>query len=253
MIFKALHDHHDHRYVLTTPLNDARRTLLRAELPGWDLDLFVGVDGRDVSKAALQADGTYDEAAAVAIDRRRRTMTTGAICCALGHRMIYEAFLRSTHQRVLIFEDDVRVIPTGEGEVQAMLQAVPDDAELVYWGWTGIAQRPWFGPAKQALYHAQHALGFLRYNHTMIRHLYPRPVNPHFAAAGKQFCAHAYTLTRAGAAKLIQRQTPIVLNADNAMMYSILNGELRAYIALAPVFGQASLDRTSGVPSLTQH
>jgi glycosyl transferase, family 25 len=252
MIFRSLHDFHDHRYVLTTARNVERQALLRAELPGWDLALFGGVDRRDSSKGQLQADGVYDEAAAIAIDRSGRTMTAGAICCALGHRRIYEDFLHSAYQRVLIFEDDVRAIRGSDALVDEMVRTAPRDAELIYWGWIGVAARPWFAPLKQALYHVQHSAGLLKYNHTMINNLYPRRYNQHFAGAGKQFCAHAYSLTRSGAEKLIRWQTPITLNADNAMMYAILNGELRAYIALTKVFGQASLDTQSGIPSLTQ-
>jgi glycosyl transferase, family 25 len=252
MVFRELHDLHDHRYALTTARNEARQAQLRAELAGWTVELFSGVDRRDVSMAQLRGDGVYDEAEARAIDRRNQRMTTGEVCCALGHRRIYEAFLRSAHQRVLIFEDDVRVLPHLGHLLPAMMHAIPDDAEVIYWGWTGLARRPWYGAAKQLLYHAQHAAGFLTYNHTMISNLYPRPHNAHFAHAGKQFCAHAYTLTRSGAETLIRRQTPIVLNADNAIMDRVMNGALRAYIALPPLFSQASLDRTSGVPSLTQ-
>jgi glycosyl transferase, family 25 len=253
MIFRSLHDNHDHRYVLTTERNAVRQSLLRAELPGWDVELFHGVDKGDVSTDQFQADGAYDKAAAIAIDRSGRSMTTGAICCALGHRRIYEAFLQSQHQRVLIFEDDVRVLPDAEAIVPDLVGAIPDDAELIYWGWQGLARRPWFGPMKQSLYHLQHAVGLLSYNHTMINHLYPRRHNAHFSAAGKQFCAHAYSLTRSGAEKLVRWQTPIILNADNAMMYAIMNGKLKAYISLTKVFGQASLDAGSGVPSLTQN
>jgi glycosyl transferase, family 25 len=251
MLFQSLHDAHDHRYVLTTGQNMHRQAALRAELADWNVELFHGVDKRQVSKAQLQADRVYDEPAAIAIDRNGRAMTTGAICCALGHRRIYEAFLQSRHERVLIFEDDVRMLRDAEATVPALVSAMPADAELIYWGWQGRASRPWFGPLKQALYHLQHALGLLSYTHTMINNLYPRPLNAHFAIAGKQFCAHAYTLTRSGAEKLVRWQTPIILNADNAMMYASMTGELRAYIARTRVFDQASLTAGSGVPSLT--
>jgi glycosyl transferase, family 25 len=252
MLFRSLHDCHDHRYVLTTGHNVVRQALLRDELPGWDVELFHGTDRRDVSMARLCAENVYDEAAAIAIDRSGRSMTTGAICCSLGHRMIHQAILQSTHQRVMIFEDDVRAIPAADAIVHELVQAIPDDAELIYWGWSGHAARPWFAPLKQSLYHVQHAVGLLSYNHTMIRNLYPRRYNQHFSGAGKQFCAHAYSLTRSGAEKLVRLQTPIIMNADNAMMHAILNGELKAYISLTRVFAQASLDVHSGVPSLTQ-
>lgn len=251
MHFRPLHDAHDHRYVLTLARNTERQARLRADLAGWDLELVEGVDRDAVSMAGLEADGTYDDAAARRIDRRSKPMSRGAICCALGHRRIHERFLASAQQRVLVFEDDVRVETRCSAHVPAMVDAMPHDAELIYWGWTGDAGRPWYGAAKQALYHVQHALGFLRYDHRMIRHLYPQPVNRHFAVAGKQFCAHAYTLTRSGAETLVAMQTPIVLNADNALMVAAMRGDLRAYIALPCLFGQDSLDRASGVASLT--
>ena len=48
MRFQPLHDFHDHRYVLTTSRNAARQSQVRAELAGWDLEWFHGVDADDV-------------------------------------------------------------------------------------------------------------------------------------------------------------------------------------------------------------
>ena len=252
-IFQRLHDFHDHRYVLTTEKNLDRQENLKKELKGWDLELFFGVDKTQVSKKQFEKDGTYDERKAMETDRSGKPMTLGHICCSLGHRLIYEEFLKTDHERVLIFEDDVTSLPEIENELGEILDSVPADAEMIYWGWSGDHAPPSWASVKQRLYHIQHSLGVLSYNHTMIDNLYPSEFNDHFSVAGKHFCAHAYTLTRAGAKKLIDWQTPIILNADNAIMYAILNGDLKAYISHTQVFSQASLDENSKIQSLTQN
>ncbi|MEZ5345873.1 MAG: glycosyltransferase family 25 protein [Pyrinomonadaceae bacterium] len=252
MIFKKLHDFHDHRYVLTTKKNLDRQECLKKELKDWDLELFFGVDKSEVSIEQYKKDGIYDEEKAIEIDRSGRKMTLGAVCCSLGHRYIYEHFLESDHERIIVFEDDVLVNSETESILDAALDEIPEDAELIYWGWLGVGSRPRIATLKLPLYHLQHSLGLLSYNHTMIDNLYPRPFNEHFSIAGKHFCIHAYTLTRSGAEKLVRWQTPVILNADNAIMYAILNGDLKAYISHTQFFSQSSLDKSSGIPSLTQ-
>jgi len=251
-IFKSLHDFHDQRYVLTTEKNLDRQENLKKELKGWNLELFFGVDKTTTSKDQFEKDGVYDEQKAIETDRSKKPMTLGHICCSLGHRLIYEKFLESNHERVLIFEDDVTVFSEAECVIEEFVDAIPEDAEMIYWGWEGEAKRPPWASVKQGLYHLQHSLGVLSYNHKMIDNLYPREFNDHFSLAGKHFCAHAYTLTRAGAQKLVDWQTPIILNADNAIMYAILNGDLKAYISHTQFFSQASLDENSNIESLTQ-
>ena len=252
MIHQALHDFHDHRYVLTTEKNTDRHESLEKELNGWDLELFFGVDKSTVTLEQLERDGLYSEEKARKTDRSGKPMTTGHVCCSLGHRLIYEKFLETDADRVMIFEDDVQSIAVPDEMLSSALESVPEDAEMIYWGWQGGETRPPHAAIKQGIYHIQHSLGLLRYNHTMIRNLYRRPYNEQFSLAGKHFCAHAYTLNRSGAQKLIDWQTPIILNADNAIMYAILNGDLRAYISHTQFFTQASLDESSSIASLTQ-
>ncbi|NNE97681.1 MAG: hypothetical protein HKN25_01540 [Pyrinomonadaceae bacterium] len=251
-IFKSLHDFHDHRYVLTTEKNLDRQESLKRELKGWDLELLFGVDKSTVTKEQFQKDGIYDEQKAMETDRSGKPMTTGHICCSLGHRLIYEEFLRTDHEKVLVFEDDVLALPDAESKIDKLVEAIPVDAEMIYWGWEGPGKAPAGASIKKALYHLQHKMGLLSYNHTMIDNLYPKPHSKYFSVAGKHFLAHAYTLTRSGAEKLIAWQTPIILNADNAIQYAILNGDLKAYIAHTQVFSQGSQESGHSIKSLTQ-
>jgi hypothetical protein len=74
----------------------------------------------------------------------------------------------------------------------------------------------------------------------MIDNLYPSDFNEHFYRAGKTFLAHSYTVTLSAARKLLEWNTPVVLNADNALMYAVLNGDVRAYLSKRQLFSQRS-------------
>lgn len=251
MLFASLKDLHDRVYVLTIPSAAERHENVRSQLGEGNYEFVFGVDKQTVTKEELTASGIYDEKLARKTDRRNKSMTLGHICCSIGHRMIYERFLETGAGRALIFEDDVVVNDVSEALAAAAVRNIPADAELIYWGWEGGGYRPSFGPLKQALYHVQHSLGLLRYDHTMIRNLYSRPVNEYFDAAGKHFLAHSYTVTRPAAEKLIEWNTPIKLNADNALLYAVLSGDVRAYISRTQFFGQRSADSSDPMQPLT--
>lgn len=252
MLSKSLKDHHDGVFVVTVESFAERRANAVRELGEGNFEFIFSVDKAAVTKEQLIADGTYDEARAVEIDRRGKAMTLGHICCSLGHIRAYRGMLDNAIGRALIFEDDVVALPVAEASIEAAVRSIPRDADLIYWGWSGIEKRPIHGAAKQILYKAQHSLGFLKYNHTMIENLYPKEYNDHFRVAGKQFCSHAYTLTARGAEKLLEWNTPVALNADNALMYASMNGDIKAYISKQQFFGQRSLIDSDPIPSLTQ-
>lgn len=251
MLSPALKSFHDAVYVLTIPSAVERQEDVKRQLGEQDVEFVFGVDKNDVSKEEFVEKGIYDEAIAKKTDRRNKSMTLGHICCSLGHRMVYEKFLSSDAERALIFEDDVVVNDVPESVVANAVANIPPDSELIYWGWRGGGYSPWFGPAKQALYHLQHAFGLERYDHTMIRNLYSRPHNECFDIAGKHFLAHSYTVTRRAAEVLIKWNTPIKLNADNALMYAILSVDVKAYLSTNQIFGQRSADPTDPLKPLT--
>lgn len=153
--------------------------------------------------------------------------------------------------RALIFEDDVTVSPIDETEVLQILANRPDDAELIYWGWKADAEPP-HSRWKKWFYKRQHDLGLLTYTHTMIDNLFPQEFNECFLVAGKTFYAHAYSLTQSAAKILLEINSPVVLNADNAMMHGVLSGDIKAYLSKTQLFGQRSHLDSAAMPSLTQ-
>ena len=251
MLSPALKNFHDRVYVLTIPSATERQANVIEQLGDGNFEFVFGVDKNEVSKEELTLKGIYDESIAMRTDRRSKPMTLGHICCSLGHRMVYEAFLSTDAQTALIFEDDVVVNEVPENTVENAIANVPADAELIYWGWQGGGYRPWFGAAKQTLYHIQHSIGLERYDHTMIKNLYSRPFNEYFDIAGKHFLAHSYTVTRRAAEALIKWNTPIRLNGDNALMYAVLSGDVKGYLSKNQIFGQRSANPNDPLKPLT--
>ena len=251
MLSPALQAFHDAVYVVTAPGFDQRQQHVREELGGGNFEFVFSLSKYDTSIESLTLNGTYDEAEAIRLDRSSKPMTLGHICCSLGHRRAYERFLATDGERCLIFEDDVIDLGVSESDIEAAITDAPSDADLIYWGWEGGGYRTAFGKVKQALYHVSYSLGTLKYNHTMIRNLYSRPFNAHFDRAGKHFLAHAYSVTRRGAEKLIEWNTPIRLNGDNCLLYAVLNGDVSAYIARKPLFGQGSAAKTGPLTTVT--
>ena len=252
MLSKSFRDFHDGAFVVTVKGFADRQESSRNELGDGNFEFIYGVDKSTVTKDQMLADGIYDEQRAIEIDRSGKPMTLGHICCSIGHANVYRHIVENGIERAMIFEDDVVVLPADEAHIATAIEHTPTDADLIYWGWTGIEKRPKFAAAKQQLYKVQHSLGLLKYNHRMIDNLYPREHNKYFMVAGKHFCAHAYTLTLSGAKTLLRWNTPVVLNADNALMYAVMNGDLRAYVSTQQFFGQRSLDESDPIQSLTQ-
>jgi glycosyl transferase family 25 len=250
MLFAALKRSFDAVYVLTIPRAKDRQERVAETLGEGNFEFIFGVDGNGTTKEQLLSEGIYDEEKAREIDRSGRTMTVAEVCCALGHAKIYRKMLAEGHQKVLIFEDDVVRLPFSDAEVDQAVSDMPPDADLIYWGWKGGGYRPWYGRAKQMLYHLQHSLGLLKYDHVMIENLYSRPFNRSFDRAGKHFCAHAYSVNRRAAETLLEMNTPIVLNADNVMLYAVLQDRINAYLCRTPLFDQRSLDPNDPTPSL---
>jgi glycosyl transferase family 25 len=251
MLSPSLKNFHDGVYVITAPGFEDRQQTARKELGDGHFEFIFGTHRDSTSKEELMANGTYDEGRAIDLDRSRKPMSLGHICCSIGHRNVYRRIVENNIERALVFEDDVVNFEVEESKIAEIVENVPPEAELIYWGWRDGGYKPFFGSIKQGLYHLQHSLGVLKYDHTMISNLYAEPYNAFFDTAGKRLLGHAYTVTRSAAEKLIELNTPIALNADNALLYAVLQGKVRAYISKTQLFGQRSNDVTDPLQTQT--
>ena len=252
MLSESLRKYHDAVFVVTAPGFDERQESATKELGAGNFEFVFGVNKSQTSKEELMEDGIYDERRAMELDRSGKPMTLGAVCCSIGHANAYRQMIERGIKRALIFEDDLSVNPIAEEQIAAILNSLPEDHQLVYWGWSGVERKPRFGTLKQQIYKLQHSIGVLKYNPTMIDNLYPAEFNDHFDIAGKHFGAYAYTVILDAAEALLKWNSPVVLNADNALMYALLNGDLRGYVSRERLFGEHSQGSPGTIESTVQ-
>ena len=252
MLSPTLRSFHDNVFVLTIASNVERQRGVSRELGEGNFEFVFGLDKQTVTKEKLIVDGVYDEEMARQADPKDRTMTLGHICCAFGHRAVYERMLDAGCERALIFEDDVVNLGVPEDYIESAVNDLPSNWELIYWGWTGGRFKPVLGGLQQLVFHARYSFGSYKYNHRMIRNSYMRRYNEYFDVSSVNFLLHGYSLTRSGAEKLIRWNTPIHLNSDHVPIHAILDGDIRGYVSRRQIFGQRSFDPTDPLESLTQ-
>ncbi len=251
MLSPSLRSFHDKVYVLTTPGARERQAGVVEQLGAGNFEFVCGIDKQTMTIDELIRSGVYDEAATSRI-KDAVPMTLGEVCCSVGHRKVYEQFLLSDGERALIFEDDLVVYNVPEAQIAPMIRRVPDDAELIYWGWWLGRLLPWSRMLQQGIDHVRSTLGLIEIDHVHIRNRFMRRKNRYFHGAAWNYLFHAYTITRSGAEKLIAANTPIVLRADHVPFAGLSDGTLRGYVARTQLFGQRSIEESDPMPSMTR-
>jgi len=218
--------------------------LMRGNRCKWEF--VYGFDARGLDVKALEEKKLYSKNGN--IRERGELLTPGEIACALSHRKVYETMLDRRLESALILEDDVKVKKEHLEPLKVSLEHLPPNWELAYLGYAhDFMVMPLLLRAKCLLaYPLLNALGVRSYNTQRIRKVYRRPHNRYWDRAGCFNGAFAYALTRCGAEKLLQRQTPVTVQADTAIQRLVVQGRLRAYSMVHDVF-EARLDLPSTI------
>ncbi len=254
MLSPALKAFHDKVYVLTTHAATERQQAVVEELGEGNFEFVYGIDKQTTSIEEMTRTGVYKHTTVIsqAVDRTFPRMTIGHICCAIGHRMVWEKFVETGAQKALIFEDDLVSNGVPENEIEAMLRRAPPDAEIIYWGWWLGRFRPWSRIAQQGIDHMRSALGLYPDTHTQIRNRFMKRYNKYYHTSAGNYLHHAYTLTRSGAETMIEMNTPIVMNSDHVPIKAIEHGHMRGYVARTELFWQRSHDTRDPEKSMTK-
>lgn len=245
-----LNQYFDHIYVITINRAIDRQEKIREILKGLDFEFFYGVDKLEFPFSEMKKRGMYDEEQAKQYHRYGKPMTHGHVACSLSHKSVYEDVVEKNYGRVLIFEDDV--VPDFDNfhYIPSILKEMPQDWELVYWGY-GNNEQP--DKTKQSFYRILSALKLLKWNSTMVKNLYPVRISAHISKAGFHDMTHAFSLTQSGARALVKLQTPVTFNADNALSYASKNELINAYICHPKIFNQEMTVNPDTYRSLIHH
>jgi len=236
--FKALNQFFDHVYVITIQKADDRRAKLLPLLEGLSYEFFYGMDKNILQDDNAFLNEVYNDAKSRRLNRYGNAMTIGHVACSFSHCMVYKDMLDRGFDRVLILEDDVVPMETAIHHIHDVLQSLPENWEILYWGYDRHDKWNMASRFKQGLYHLTSALGLLKWNHTMIRNLHARPYTKYLHKAGSHDLSHAYGISKSGAKKMLEIQTPVVFNADTAMAFGIANGWIKGFISKPIVFKQ---------------
>ncbi len=242
--FEFLNGWADRILVISLDRARDRQARLRDRLRGLRYELFPATDKRELDRAAIVKDGTYDESRTRRAFRHTRDMSDGEIACALSHRRVLEAAVRSGWARTVIFEDDV-VPAAGLAVLPAALSQLPAGWDLCYLGYAKNEAPRWRDRAKRALYVALAPLRLVRWRTGEAMRLLPRPFSANLRLAGLHDYAVAYAVSLEGARKLLAAQTPVSLRADWLLASQVVQGRVSAFLAEPRAFDQDLVDAPS--------
>lgn len=252
--YKYLNDYYDKIYVITIARAGERQEKIKMLLNGLDFEFFYGTDKNNWSKNRFTETGIYNERLAVQNHRHGKIMSTGEVAAACSHKQVYEDVIKNNYQKVLIFEDDVVPDFSQLPCIPVILNELPPDWELLYWGYeTKYGKRNLFTRVRTYVYHIQHALGILKWSHKMIRNLQPVRKSGYISSAGFHDMIHAYAITKVAAEKLLKWNTPVQYCADTGISYAILSELIKSYITHPAIFNQEQQTQPYSYKSLIKH
>lgn len=228
--FRLLNKYYDNIYVLSVRSAEVRRKLFEERFAGLNYSFFYGADKNGFTAKELIEKNIYDEELTKKHHRYTKVMKPGEIACAWSHRLMYEDMLKNNYDRVIIFEDDAVPDPEMMKQVRAILTEIPKDCELLMWGWDKNGESGFNSLLKQTGYHIQHIFGLLKWDNTIIKNLFAKPFSAHLKKAGFHDYTYAYAITKSGAKKLLQMQTPIQYIADNLLAHAATKKIISSYI-----------------------
>lgn len=238
---RQLNDYYDKIYVLSVQAAEDRRNLFAKRFAGLDYSFFYGADKNNFTANELIEKNIYSVELTQKHHRYSKEMLLGEIACAWSHRMIYEDMIRNNYKRIFIFEDDA--VPNFEvlKNISLIIEEIPQDCELLMWGWSKNGKRTFLTALKQGLYHLQSGIGLLKWDATTIKNLFARSYSANIKKAGFHDFTYAYAVTRIGAEKLLQMQTPLQYVADNLLAYACTKEMVKGYIVYPTAFLHDSL------------
>ncbi len=241
---KLLTGYYDKIYVVSIERTRKHRLeKLKENLKGLDYEFFEGVD------ATLLNDEEINQIADLEKSREtlnrfyqyrygkqpNRTLRRSEIGCSYSHLKIYREMVEKGWKKVLVLEDDARIDFSKIHLIPQMLNEIPVNAEVFYWGYRWYdcesASRRFFRlyistPAKKMYA----LLSGTKYED--INERFPKPFKKHVWHSGLHAGTHGYAITLEGAKKVLAANFPITMNADRAISYVREQGNLKCYAAL---------------------
>jgi glycosyl transferase, family 25 len=237
-VSEFLQQYFDKIFVITIERAKERQQQVTKQLAGLPFDFFYGADKQEMNFETLVAENIYDDKKAKELNRYGKGMILGHIACALSHRKLYEHIIEKGYKRVMIFEDDVVALHQNLQQLPAAINELPDDWEMVYFGYNKYEEPTPKLKRKQLFYKILSHLKMIKWSPLMISNLLPKPFSKHLYRAGFHDLLHSYAVSSEACKKLVDAQSPVVFNSDPLISHLIMNGKLNGFITKPQFFTQ---------------
>jgi glycosyl transferase family 25 len=244
---ELLNAYFDKIYVISIERNfEARIPKLKENLKGLNYEIFKGVDGKYLTD--LQINEIYNDQIAKKKfsdyclysfgHRVDRSFTKSEIGCAQSHLKVYIDVIEKGYQKVLIFEDDAKIVSENINLITELLKEIPKDCELLYWGYRWYDSESKLSRFKRLLINTPINFIFNLFRKVKINlsERYPKRYNKYVWKSGYHCGAHAYSINLETAKKLVSYNSPIIMLADQLFAELNRENEINAYVTVPLIF-----------------
>jgi glycosyl transferase family 25 len=220
-----------------------RSEKLKKNLEGINYCFFEGVDASIFSEEEINKIANLNDSKILLdeyFEKRfnfsaNRALRKSEIGCSLSHQKIYKDMIEKGYKRVLIFEDDAKLELQNIKHIPSILNSIPNDCDLLYWGYR------WFD-SESRLSRFKRKFIITPLNWILFKskknqnEFYPKYYNKKIWNAGFHAGTHAYSINLKSAKILLESNTPIKMNADQLISYQLFNDKLRCYVTIPLIF-----------------
>ena len=238
-----LNEFFDKIYVINLTRATDRQAHIRKIFKEVDFEFFVASDKNDLDYEKALKEGLFDEYNAKSLSRSPQQLTLAHIACSWSHRRVYEDMLAKGYERVLIFEDDITVLPEARNLTQA-IEELPADWDVFLLGHLKtkmLTQKRKFDQFVYKAFRLLRIANWQRRSKHYIENRYTKEYSENLLKIGEFTGLHAYGVSATGARKLVDYQTPIRYTGDGLPNYANLQeGNLNLYGIAPSLFSQES-------------
>ncbi len=245
---KKLSNYYDKIFVVSIERTRKDRSeKLKTNLKGLQYEIFEGTDASLLNEEQLNAladlEKSKDYLDEFFLQRyghtAGRALRKSEVGCSYSHIKVYEAMIENGWERVLILEDDAKIDFNKLEHIHGILEDIPQDCELIYWGYRwhdseSPIRRMMRLYIQTPIKKIKAAITGGKYENENLN--FPTPFKTNVWNAGFHAGTHAYAINRAGAKKMLELNKPVVMNADQALAYLRHQNQLKCYVAMPIMF-----------------
>ena len=243
-----LNDYYDKIYLVIIERNIPERLeKIKTSLKGLNFEIFKGIDGKLLSEK--EKNEIYDHENSVKMmsdffqfQYHRKVLEglkIGNIGCSQSHLNIYKDMIQKGYKKILVLEDDARLIEKNICLIPKIFEQMPADTDLFYWGYRWHDCESSISRFKRKFI----IPFFILFSGKNVKKVkdenkikYPNKFKKNIWHSGFHAGTHAYAINIETAKKVSELNTPIKFAPDAALSYLVRYKKIKAYVAVPLIF-----------------